>query len=489
MSVRGGNGPRDERSQAHPLKPGEPSTHRPVSPPPSRPPTSARPPASGKAGTSAKPSAAGKPAYPAPQRPDRAQTQPRPPRRRSDPHAGHGLLRFGVFVGVLAVLVGVLSLTVFRPLASAAVASWAMDNPSTWRLPLVGDFVAEQLADDLERPASDDPSEVAFEVLSGDTVAAVGDRLAAADLLSSRPAFEFAAMQDGLAEKLTAGTFTLRRDMTPTEVVNGLVENRVVMVTTKVTFREGLRLEQMTAKLQITDSKVDPREFYDIATKPPAALLADFPWLELPEGATLEGFLYPATYTLRIDDEDPTTADDLIRMLLQEFYDEVGPARMDVPAERELSFYEVLTLASVVEAEAKLDEERPLIAGVYENRRTTRPFIFNADPTVIYAVDTMQLRDLEFERWKEFSFWNPPGGALKDIAVSEDLQQYQSYQVRGMPPAPILSPTAKSIDAALAPDTEAGYFYFVLIPDSGGKHAFAKTFAEHNANLRKYGYL
>ena len=90
-----------------------------------------------------------------------------------------------------------------------------------------------------------------------------------------------------------------------------------------------------------------------------------------------------------------TTADDLVRMMLDKFASAVGEARMRVPAERGLTFYEIVILASIVEREAVLDEERPLIAGVYQNRLDglLGSTILNADPTIIYAKDTMLLRE------------------------------------------------------------------------------------------------
>jgi cell division protein YceG involved in septum cleavage len=89
-------------------------------------------------------------------------------------------------------------------------------------------------------------------------------------------------------------------------VVTGLVDNRIVTQTVNVTFREGLRIEQMAAKLQtVTGTGVDAKAFYDLAMKPTDALLAAYPWLldtnVRPKGASLEGYLYPATYTLRVD--------------------------------------------------------------------------------------------------------------------------------------------------------------------------------------------
>jgi UPF0755 protein len=165
-----------------------------------------------------------------------------------------------------------------------------------------------------------------------------------------------------------------------------------------------------------------------------------------------------------------------------------------VPAERGLSFYQVLTLASIVEREAQLDEERPLIAGVYQNRIDGIPGIknkiLNADPTVIYANDTVQLDALEFERWQDYRFWDVPKGvALRDVALPEELLGYQTYTQPGLIPGPIATPTLPSIDAALHPDTDDKYIYFLAIPDSGGKHAFAKTAKEHNENRLKYGYI
>lgn len=401
---------------------------------------------------------------------------------------GPSVLRFALFVGAIVVFMGVLAITVFRPLAVEAVASWAIGNPGTWRLPFVASLVEESLADELATPASSDPSEVTWVVERGDTVTRVGDRLLADGLILSRPAFEFAAWEASLADRLEAGLFRLRRDMDPREVVRALEEDRIFVTTADVTFKEGIRLEQMTAKLQTVDSGVDPQAFYDLVTAPPAEILGDYPWLQLPEGATLEGYLYPSTYRLRTDMDGRTDAEDLVRMMLDEFYEEVGPDRIAVPAERGLSLYEILTLASIVEREAVLDEERPLIAGVYQNRLDTGSLL-NADPTVIWGNDTLKLGELPFEQWKEYFFWKPLGVPLAGVEFPPELAGFQTYRVRGLIPGPIASPSVTSIDAALQPDQDDGYVYFVAIPDGGGAHDFSKSLAEHEEKLRKYGYL
>jgi UPF0755 protein len=421
---------------------------------------------------------------------------PPAPRRGGGRRGGGGLLglvRFVVFAAVLGGLVLVTLLTVLRPLARVAVVGWAYDNASALRIPFVADLVREDLGDGLTLPASTDTTTVEFTVAPGDTPVAIAGRLKAQGLIRDERAFIFLAVERDLARDLTDGAYLLRPNMTPDQVVTGLIENRLVIRTVPVTFREGLRIEQMTAKLQTVESAVDPKAFYDLATKPPAELLGAYPWLKLPEGRSLEGFLYPATYTLVVDGgtrRPATTAMDLVKAMLDKFHAVAGNL-LEVPAERGLSFYQLLTLASIVEREAVLDEERALIAGVYQNRLNGLKGIariLNADPTVIYAVDTMALAKLPFEDWKTYSFWNPPGVPMASIDVPEALAGYQTYRSGGLIPGPIVTPSLASIQAALNPDTAAGYLFFLAIPDRSGAHAFSKTQAEHDANKRKYGY-
>lgn len=408
-----------------------------------------------------------------------------------------GILRFLLFLVILAALVLVAMATVARPLVRAVVVPWAEGNPGALRIGLVAELVREDLGASLTDPAGDDPTAVQFTVEDGDTPATLAPRLLDARIIASERAFLFQARMDDLAPKLTSGQFRLALNLTPAEVVTGLVKNRVVIRTQSVTFREGLRLEQMTAKLQtLTDTRVDPKAFYDLVTKPTDALLADYPWLlderVRPKGASLEGFLYPATYDLRVDDIAPTTAEDLVRMMLDTFFTRVGPDRLAVPASRGLTFYQVLTLASIVEREAVLDEERPLIAGVYQARIDRKPSVkhglLQADPTVIYAVDTVNLGAYSLD-WVKYVFWTVPEGAsLANQPLPATLAGYNTYVVRGLPPGPIATPTVTSIDAALAPDLKSGFTYFVAIPKGKGAHDFSKSLAEHQAKLKKYGY-
>ena len=408
-----------------------------------------------------------------------------------------GVLRFLIFLVVLAVLVLVALFTVARPIARLAIVPFAEDNPAMLRIGFIQDLVREDLGATLTDRPSGDPTPVEFVVETGDTPATLAPRLTEAGLIGSERAFLFEARMRDLGSKIQAGRFALAANLTPGEVVTGLTENRIVTRTMDVTFREGLRLEQITAKLAtLEDTSVDPAEFYRLATKPPDDVLGDYPWLldenVLPDGATLEGFLYPATYTLRIDTTEPTTAEDLLRMMLDAFYRNVGQERLEVPEKRGLTFYQVLTLASIVEREAVLDDERPLIAGVYQNRldrvTSVRHGLLQADPTVIYAVDTDKLGKYSPD-WAQYVFWTVPEGApLRDQPLPEKLAGYNTYVVQGLPPGPIATPSVASLDAALDPDTKSDYTYFVAIPEGDGAHDFSKSVEEHERKLRKYGY-
>jgi UPF0755 protein len=403
-----------------------------------------------------------------------------------------GVLRFLIFAVILAGIVLVVSLTALRPLINGAIVGWAGDNPAALRFPFVADIVREDLGTRLTDPASTDTTQVPFTVQQGDTAATIAARLEDDGFLADRRAFVFLATEQGLTDKLQQGDFILRKSLTPDQLVKALLAPPKDPFVT-IELRAGLRLEQITAKLQTLPLEMDPKDFYDLVKEPPQALIDDYPWLkkireDAPKNASLEGFLWGGTYRVLPD----TQPEELVRQMLDRFIDQVGQSRIDVPADRGLNFYQILSLASIVQKEAQLDSDRPLIAGVYQNRIDGIPGVanrqLNADPTVFYAVDTMELAKLDFDRWKEYAFWTPPGGLLRDIEVTPELEGFQTYVSVGLIPGPIATPTVASIDAALDPDTKDKYIYFVAIPDGNGAHAFAKTSKEFNKLLKEYGY-
>ena len=404
-------------------------------------------------------------------------------------HGFLGLVKFLVFALVLAGIVLVVSLTALRPVVNGAILSLAEDNPATLQLPFVKDIVREDLGAALTTPASTDPAQVEFLVESGDSARTIAVRLQGENLLTDSRAFVFIATDQGLAGKMQQGTFVLRRNMTPDQLVHALLAPPEVKFVV-IALRTGLRLEQLTAKLETLDLQMDAQDFYDEVKKPSATLLADYPWLkkilaDAPKGASLEGFLWPATYQVLPD----TSADELVRLMLDQFAANVGTDRLNVPKERGLTFYQVLTMASIVEREAQLDEEKPLIAGVYQNRLNPKKWprqTLESDPTIFYVHDTLTLAKQKISTWPTYIFWAPIKGGLTGDALPADLAGYNTYTSAGLPPGPLCTPTITSIDAALDPDTSAGYLYFLAKGDGSKTTAFAKTFKEHQANINKY---
>jgi UPF0755 protein len=404
--------------------------------------------------------------------------------------SGSATLRFGLFLLLAAALVLALLVTVGRPIVRGVVVGLAGQNPGALGIGFVADMVREDLGSALTDPAGSDTTDVSFVVAPGDTTATIAVRLVDAGVLRDPRAFVLISLERDVSTSYPAGSFVVRQTMTPDQLATALLtpppDPHVVL-----SIRTGLRLEQIAALIEAkpADRGIDrltmsATAFLDLVRTPPAALLKDYPWLQIPKGGSLEGYLAAGDYRL-LPDASP---EDLVRMMLDNFLVEVGPERMKVAASRGLTWYEVLSLASIVEREAVIDAERPLIAGVYQDR-IDLGMLLNADPTVIYGNDTLKLAALGVSVWPTYNFWGLVGSPLADVTFPPALAGFQTYQNRGLIPAPICTPTVVSIDAALIPTTKPGYLYFVAKNDGSRAHAFAKTAAEHQANLKKYGYI
>ncbi|MGZ3586928.1 MAG: endolytic transglycosylase MltG [Candidatus Limnocylindrales bacterium] len=404
--------------------------------------------------------------------------------------ARHSRVRALLAVLVLAMALLVVVLAFGRPVFRGFAVSLAQANPQTLKVPFVAGLVGEHLGDELSAAAGTDPSPIKFIVADGATATDVAQQLTDQRLIAEPLVFEYLAVTGGQAQQIQAGTYLLNLQMTPPQILDSLSQAPPTDIKVTLGLRTGLRVEQITAYLETKALRKEaPQEFYQLASHPTAELRADYPFLAtLPEGRSLEGYLGAGTFAVDPD----VTGEQLVRLLLDSWQQQVGDATVAAAQAKGLDFYQVLTLASIVEMETPIDAERPLIAGVYANRLDPKKWstgILNADPTVIYANDTLQLRALPFDQWRTFGFWYPPKVAMASVNVTSDLQSYQSYQTRGLPDGPIASPTLASIEAALSPNTATGYLYFVAKNDGSHTHAFARTKAEHEANLRKYGYL
>jgi UPF0755 protein len=369
---------------------------------------------------------------------------------------------------------------VFRGLADS--------NPDLMRIGPIADAVGATIGDRPDTPAGTDPTVVDFNIDEGASATAITDELVSRGLVTDRVAFTWLLVTGDGINRLEAGVHQLTRTMTPREVATALVVPGTPLGNgIPVVLREGLRIEQMVAYLQTLPlTNFDPDQFYALATNPPDSLREKFPWLSVvPVGRSLEGFLGNGAWSV-----DPgTSAEAMIDLLLGSFQD--GPLYgLITQAQADgKDVYAAVILASIVDHEASLHEEMPLIAGVYQNRLDgllpTR--LLNADPTIIYAKDTMLLRDLHISQWPEYEFWTLQDmGGVGSFKPADDLVSFQTYHERGLPEWPICSPGYDALAAALNPDKADGYLFFVAKGDGSRTHAFARTYEEHQANVRYY---
>jgi UPF0755 protein len=410
-------------------------------------------------------------------------------------------LQFALFAAIVgSVVVGGLYF-VARPIVVNGIVGWAAENPTALQLPFVSDIVRAELGPSLTAVKADDATAIVVVISAGETPHQIGDQLVAAGAITDARAFVFESIQRDETESFQIGRHVVSRSMTVDQIIAALITPPVAPPTVRVIFREGLRIEQMVAKLEYLQANPgsdnnDPTaplqmkvsQFYQLATNPPADLLATYPWLKLPPGASLEGYLFPATYEIAPD----TTPLELVTMLLDAFASHAPPSLLDLPPDQ---IYQTVQLASLVESEAKVDSDRALVAGVYTNRLDPKKWptgLLDADPTLNYANDSVWLEDPAnpINTWVDYSFWNSikTTVAYGKVVFPGKLAGYNTYSHAGLPPTPICSPSAASLAAALNPDTVDGYMYFLAKNDGSGTHAFAKTQAEQDANAKKYGY-
>jgi UPF0755 protein len=388
-------------------------------------------------------------------------------------------------IAVLAGTVGLVTMTIIfgvRMMASSLEAraeagsgpelDLSFDSPNSFFLSL---YLSTHQAE-LNQAVSDDPTPVRFVVESGETATEVAGRLEEVGLVVDGEVFRRFMTYHGLDVSLEAGTYSLRPNMTMHEIAEALQYGGADTVI--VTIPEGWRMEQ-TAWLVEEQGLMRGDDFLAYAR----TVQRDYSWqAEWPPDASAEGFLFPDTYELAAE----STPAELVDLMLATFDARAVPeiesrlaGRMIFDLElgdyRSMTVYDVITLASIVEREAVVDEERPIIASVYYNRLDPAyveetALRLSSDPTIQYVKGF----DPETGSW-----WNPmlPG-------EGQTIESpYNTFQVQGLPPGPICSPGLASILAVLNP-SDTDYLYFHAIGD--GSHVFASTLDEHLQNQEQY---
>lgn len=323
----------------------------------------------------------------------------------------------------------------------------------------------------LATPAAQEGQPTQFVVAPGSSARSISQNLADRGLISDARLFEAYVRANGLAGQLEAGTFQLSPSMTIPQIAYALTDARAAEITLRL--REGWRFEQ-TADYLSQNTPLDGAEYRRRAAQSVLTGIdtSSYDFLqERPPGATLEGYLAPDTYRLTADG---ATVLDLMKRQLDAFRDRVMPLWREAQAAgtTKLSLHEVLTVASIVEREAVVDDERPIIAGVYLNR-LARGMRLEADPTVQYAMGYQADSGL---------WWKAPV-YLEEYGKVES--PYNTYKVAGLPPGPICAPGLASIAAVLNPEQHE-YLFFMAKGDRSGRHSFATTFEEHLKNVEEY---
>jgi UPF0755 protein len=299
---------------------------------------------------------------------------------------------------------------------------------------------------DVIKPASP-PAGTIVEVAPGMGTLAIGDLLAERGVIRSRYAFDFWHLARG--GTLKAGEYQFIESATLPEVYNRIVRGDVY--TRTVTIPEGFNLFDIAQAVE--NAQLGSKESFLTAASQNVTLIAD-----LDPGATnLEGYLFPDTYRF----QRHLTPSQILAAMVRRFRQNSASIGL------EGDYHRIVTLASLVEKETPVGEDRPLVASVLENR-LAKDMPLMTDPTVIYAA----MLEKQYR------------GTIYQSDLKRD-SAYNTYRHTGLPPGPICSPGTASLQAAMHP-ADSPFLYFVADAGASGRSRFATTLEEHERNVAAY---
>ncbi|WP_270842578.1 endolytic transglycosylase MltG [Mitsuokella multacida] len=310
-----------------------------------------------------------------------------------------------------------------------------------------GLFLAFGTSHTIERSDRDAGENIYMVVKPGTTASEISDRLMQLGVIDSRLRFWWLMKLQGDAGKFKTGTYAFTPHMDEQAVLDKLVSGDTTVV--KFTIPEGFGIKEIAKRLA-DEGLVDEQEFlaeakdfapYDYMKKRPNVRYA------------AEGYLFPDTYVIHSD----VSAEGIMKMMAEDFDTRLTPALRQQAAAKGLSIHDLITLASLVEKEARYDEDRPIIAQVFF-KRLQMGMPLQSDTTLQYLM----------------------AGPKEDVSIEDTKidSPYNTYQHEGLPPGPIASPGMKSILAVLNP-ANTDYLYFVA--DRQGHNHYSQTYDEHLA--------
>ena len=332
----------------------------------------------------------------------------------------------------------------------------ALGPPSSsipeWQTPFLASYLLLRQGA-LKASAGDMNAHATIEVEPGETAAQVVDQLAEAGVVREPFLLNVYLRYRGLDTGVEAGRFSMDGGQTLEEIAATLqqaADSRYTLVVP-----EGWRREQVAQAVGAMDLGFSAADFLAATRRSP-------PWDVGGRADNLEGFLFPDSYQL-----DPRwSTDQIVDLMVRTFDRRVDEELRAGFARQGLSLLEAVTLASIIEREAVLSEERPLMASVFLNR-LAQGMKLQADPTVQYALGLQP----------DGSWWKAPL-TTDELGASSP---YNTYRVPGLPPSPICNPGLQSLRAVADP-AQTSYYYFRAACDGGGAHLFAETFEEHSEN-------
>ncbi len=311
----------------------------------------------------------------------------------------------------------------------------------------------------------DESEGLEFVIEKGATTSNIAKKLMDNGLIENETVFKLLSKINGYDGTYKSGTHIVKKDLTYDEMMRVLSSNAV---TRKVMIPEGKTFTQIVDILYNNKIIKDKEAFIKSANTE----VFDYDFLKgLPDRQyKLEGYLFPDTYEYDYNASDREILTKMLDNFDNKFKEQYRLMIANLPVE--MTMDKVVIMASIIEREAKDPDDRHIIAGVLYNR------LKNKDQT---------LRKLQVDATIQYILLKTTG-SYKDRVLYEDLEiddPYNTYLYEGLPPGPICSPGEASIKAAVNPDSTS-YLYYVAKGDGSGSHAFAKTFKEHQANIKKY---
>jgi UPF0755 protein len=294
------------------------------------------------------------------------------------------------------------------------------------------------------------------EVPRGATTKKIAELLKTEGLIKNSNHFKAAVKEKSYDGKLQAGTYSFTKAMDLNQIIDSLKAGKIYVETEKVVIPEGYELyrirEELLSLSWVNENKLD-KALYETTY--------DYKFLgDGPSEQYLEGFLFPATYNFKVG----TSEENIVKIMLNKFDSVFKDEYYDRIDKLDIDINQLMTMASIVEREIMVDDERKIAAGVFYNRID--------DNMKLQSCATVQY--LLKERKANLS--------NADLKIES---KYNTYKYLGLPPGPIASPGEKSILAALYPE-DSDYLFFVKSDKNDGSHVFSKTLKEHNIAKQKW---